>query len=339
MVSHRYALPWDHNQYIAKSDFWFFLSDRIVDVLVPLKPYGIFVTDHLHRYFAPCFSVDQYADTNSAIWNFNRNIRNANLCVASTRGTVEDVKSYSATNGSILQVPLGVEIEHFHQLKTLVSSFREPILKDPYFIWVTNSSPHKNHLNAINALRRHFENSKVNEKVVITGFGTQWFNPDAKISAENDSWVNFQSPYVSQVREAFRELGRRHLERILFVGEVDDVSYVRYLKDANFIWHNVLADNGTYSVLEAAVFGVPGVSSDYPQMREIDELFGIGLYFFDPFSIDDTVRALGQGSEISKLHSDAVVSRIATSNWENWGDELKDRIVTRLAPPTFVKCL
>jgi glycosyltransferase involved in cell wall biosynthesis len=53
------------------------------------------------------------------------------------------------------------------------------------------------------------------------------------------------------------------------------------LNKAKFLWHPALKDNGTYSVIEAAYYGIPSLSSAYPPMHFLNEKFQLNLMFFD----------------------------------------------------------
>jgi len=113
--------------------------------------------------------------------------------------------------------------------------------------------------------------------------------------------------------------------RIRFLGAVPDDAYARVLRSARFLAHNVIADNGTFSAVEAALLGTPSVSSDYPQMREIDEAFGLGLRFFDPFDERATAEALLAGESLPPPPDD-VGRRIRDLSWRAWDESLVEAI-------------
>ena len=92
-------------------------------------------------------------------------------------------------------------------------------------------------------------------------------------------------------------------------------------------------------MLEAALLGRPSISSDYPQMREIDEAFGLGLRFFDPFDERDTAVALRAGESLPAPSAD-VVQRIRSRTWRSWDDTLVDAIRQTISSPrSRIACL
>jgi glycosyltransferase involved in cell wall biosynthesis len=127
------------------------------------------------------------------------------------------------------------------------------------------------------------------------------------------------------VREAVAALVPEVRRRIRFLGAVPDDAYARVLRSARFLAHNVIADNGTFSAVEAALLGTPSVSSDYPQMREIDEACGLGLRFFDPFDERATAEALRAGESLPPP-PDSVGRRIRDLGWRAWDDSLVEAI-------------
>ena len=129
----------------------------------------------------------------------------------------------------------------------------------------------------------------------------------------------------ARVREAADALRPAVRSRLRFLGAVPDTDYARVLRSARFLAHNVIADNGTFSVLEAALLGCPSVSSDYPQIREIDDAFGLGLRFFDPFDECGTAAALLAGESLPPPSGD-VGRRIQDRSWRSWDDSLLDAI-------------
>jgi hypothetical protein len=98
-ISGRYQVPADGGADFRDCGFWLFVSDRLEYPLVPLRPYGVFVTDHLQRYVPEIFDATAYADPDSAPWNFLRNVRNADLVVATSRDTAADVIGYAGARG------------------------------------------------------------------------------------------------------------------------------------------------------------------------------------------------------------------------------------------------
>lgn len=335
-ISDSYYLPKDSSGLLMDCTHWFFVSDRIMEVLLPLKPYGIFVTDHLHRYYPYIFHENAYAAQEYCIWNFQRNIRNADLCVASTDGTVEDVVSFSGATGKIIKVPIGMDVEHFLQLINKCGEGQDGCsFTFPYFIWVTNSSHHKNHENALLALKKFFgQNARLH--IVVVGCNTDLFSPNIEANLCDSRRAAASDAYISRIRNMIAEEFEEYSDRIHFEGEVTDERYVQLLRDAEFLWHNVIADNGTYSIIEAACLGVPSVSSNYPQVKEICDLLQLNVRYFDPYDVQLTAQALLEGPDPSVIDRQCTIKRVCTTGHEEWTDELKKSLIEIDSPR---KCL
>ena len=76
------------------------------------------------------------------------------------------------------------------------------------------------------------------------------------------------------------------------MGDVSDKVYARLLKNAQFLWHPALYDNGTFAVMEAAYLGVPSLSALYPAMEYMNQKFELNLQFFDPRNPQGMAEAL-----------------------------------------------
>jgi hypothetical protein len=73
-----------------------------------------------------------------------------------------------------------------------------------------------------------------------------------------------------------------------FVGELSDAAYLRAVAGAAVVWHNVIIDNGTFVVFDAARANRHVVSSDYPQIRYLCERYGVAPIWHQP---DDSIGA------------------------------------------------
>ncbi len=321
-ISADYQVPSDGERDFRDCDFWLFVSDRLDRPLVPVRPYGILVTDHLQRYVPEIFEGGAYADSQSAAWNFLRNVRNADLVVATSRDTAQDVATYAGALGRILRLPTALDVDHFLSLQTGGVAAGPSVCGGDYFVWVTNASPHKNHLRMLQSLRRYYEELGGGLDTVVTGLGTECFDSRLAGTARRHASQIWDHPHVRQVRELLDGpcAGIRH--RIHLRGLVPDPEYVRVVGGCRFLAHNVLADNGTFSVVEAALLGRNAVSSDYPQMREIDESFGLGLRFFDPFDVAATARAIRDAEREPRFLPAGVLERIREHDWRRWDGAL-----------------
>lgn len=339
-MSADYQVPSDGDRDFLDCDFWLFVSDRLDRPLVPARPYGILVTDHLQRYVPEIFDGGAYADSHSAAWNFLRNVRNADLVVATSRDTAQDVAAYAGALGRILRLPMAVDVDHFLTLQTSGVAAGPRGSDGDYFVWVTNASPHKNHLRMLHALRHYYEELGGGLDTVVTGLGTECFDSRLGGAARVHASHTWDHPHVRQVRELLDGACAGIRQRIHLRGLVPDSDYVRVVAGARFLAHNVLADNGTFSVVEAALLGRKAVSSDYPQMREIDESFGLGLRFFDPFDVAATARAIRDAELYAPLLPAGVVDRIREHDWRRWDGVLTTAIADIIGRGrTEVACL
>lgn len=324
-ISNRYQVPGDGAADFHDCDFWLFVSDRLACPLVPLRPYGVFVTDHLQRYVPEIFDAPAYADPDSAPWNFLRNVRNADLVVVTSRDTAADALGFAGARGPVLRLPTTLDVDHFERLAATAEAGGDeadpPLPTRPFFAWVTNPSPHKNQLRMLGAIDRYCRELGGSLEIVVTGVWTDLFDPDLPAERRAGREPQWNTPHVCRVREAVAALEPEVRRRIRFLGAVSDQAYARVLRSARFLAHNVIADNGTFSVVEAALLGRPAVSSDYPQMREIDQVFGLGLRFFDPFDELTTAEALVAGESLPPP-PDSVGRRIRDLSWRAWDDSL-----------------
>jgi glycosyltransferase involved in cell wall biosynthesis len=328
-ISGRYQVPTDGGADFRDCGFWLFVSDRLEYPLVPLRPYGVFVTDHLQRYVPEIFDATAYADPDSAPWNFLRNVRNADLVVATSRDTAADVIGYAGARGPVVRLPTTLDVDHFTRLAAAAEAAAADadgmLPAAPFFAWVTNPSPHKNQFRMLRAIDRYLRALGGGLEIVVTGVWTDLFDPDLPAERRAGREPQWNTPHVCQVRETVAALAPEVRRRIRFLGAVPDDAYARVLRSARFLAHNVIADNGTFSAVEAALLGTPAVSSDYPQMREIDEAFGLGLRFFDPFDERATAEALLAGESLPPP-PDSVGRRIRDLSWRAWDDSLVEAI-------------
>lgn len=339
-ISESYQVPLDGHDNFLGCDFWFVVSDRLLYPLIPLRPYGLFVTDHLQRYVPEIFDTAMYQAAWAAPWNFLRAVRNANLTVVMSEATARDVEAYSGCLHTIVQVPTTIDLDHFRKIASRPEACQQSVTASPYCVWVTNSSQHKNHLRMLQAIRQYFDKHGGGLDVVVTGHNTELFNPRLVLGVDDRRWGIWKHPYVAKVREAVGEIPEEWKERIHWVGCVADAEYIAILRNSCFLVHNVLADNGTFSVVEAGILGCPAMSSDYPQMRQIDEQFGLGLHFFDGFDPAATAVAMSELEGTQPHFNSDLLNAIGKFTWRAWDDTVVDAIETIVgAPRKEIACL
>ncbi|MPR11896.1 glycosyltransferase [Microvirga tunisiensis] len=260
----KYLLPVDHAYDFLDCDFWLLATSSIEQPIVPLRPYCVFSQDFLQRYF-PSPWIDYYE--NGTI----QTARTAACVFASTPHTLEDVVQYvGIPRRKTALVPLAVD---YSKLKTAdEGSGLEG--RSNYFVWPTNAAPHKNHLMTLEALSRYYQVQQGALDCHVTGVNSQLLDPDF---AADESKL---TKHVKEVR-AYLAAHPALKQRIHFLGDLPDEEYASVIRDAQFLLHNVVMDNGTYTVIEAAYAGTPSLSSDYPPMRYLSAKFSLNVEFFD----------------------------------------------------------
>lgn len=251
-------------------------------MLTPLRPYYAYAPDFIQRYVPQI-----YGDTvnwDSLAWKMNTalllTIRAADKVLVTTPKTGEDAVGYAgAARENVILMPMWMN--DFIRGEAPV----DPGLSSPYVLWISNPAHHKNHLRALAALERYYEMGG-NLDFVLIGPLTDRLSP---------SWHRrpreIKDPYWMKVADKIADT-RRTRQRLKFFGEVSDERYLSLVSGAKFVWHNVLYDNGSFVALESARLGTPLLSSDYPQMRYICELFSIPASFFPPLEVEETAEAL-----------------------------------------------
>ncbi len=239
-------------------DFWLVISDRVTRPIAPLKPYGMMIYDYIQRYVPEIFTSSFSDDS------FLAAARNAHFVLTTTPSTREDAIQYA-----------GLPRHRTHlapmEFDTFNSNSSTKKIDGDYIVWPSNVSPHKNHLTALKALNIYYGEYDGKLKVVMTGTHTQVFN--------NDTLDN-ESDYIENVIDQIKKYDtvQKNLE---IAGDLTIHDYISILKSAKFLWHPTLIDNGTYSVIEAAYYNVPSLSSNYPQMQYINNRFNLNLSFFN----------------------------------------------------------
>lgn len=294
-----YQVPDDGIMQFLDCDLWVIVSDRLENSLLPIRPYLMMVYDYIQRY-ERVLSEEQNRSCLSAA-------RHAQGIMVTTRFTRGDAIQYA-----------GVPERKVFQVPMLAPAFvpnvghQQARAGRPYFVWTTNPSPHKNHVHAFKALRLYYEKHGGQLECRVTGFGTGQLLESKHRHLRALEGICQSSPAL-----------RRNL---VFLGELPDPSFQDELQGAEFLWHAGRIDNGTFSVVEAAHLGTPALSSDYPAMREIADLFSLPLLWMDP---DDPVDMAGQlirmereAQEIRALLPSAEIlaakslERLAPAYWE-----------------------
>lgn len=261
-----YTVPDDGIQQFTDCDLWVIVSDRVSLPLLPIRPYVLMVYDYLQRYSLPLSQEQNQA--------FLALARAAERVLVTSEFTRQDALQFvGLPNDRVTKVPMLAP--SFVDLRN-----REALEPDvaPYFLWTTNLAAHKNHENAVKALRAYYTKYQGRLDCRVSGVDT-------------DKLLKADHPHLAPLRAVWKSCPalKRHLK---VAGELADEPYQSTLADARFLWHQAAIDNGTFSVVEAAQLGVPSLSSDYPAMREIDAQFQLSMLWMDPDDSDQMAQQL-----------------------------------------------
>ena len=272
LLMDHYMVPKDGVCDFADCSFWMLVSDRTLWPIVPLRPHAVMVYDYLQRYVPEIFG------THHSVYEISQieTDRQADFLLTTTPQTRMDAIHYAGVYpGKVVLSPM-----EFDPLD--LPAGPNPMEQD-YFIWTTNITVHKNHMRALEALEIYYQELGGTLNCVVTGYDTEKLNIRKKLADPQE--------YVAKIRERIRR-ARFTKSQFQVPGHLSTQSYVTMLSHASFLFHAAQADNGTFSVIEAAFHGVPSLSTDYPQMRYIDERFGVKATFTDPFSARAMAQAL-----------------------------------------------
>lgn len=268
-TSEIYGVLSDGMKNFSDCDAWIFVSDRLSQPPLPLRPQIYMVYDYLQRYLS-FEGVGRGGDR-----TFLENVHRGHHVLVTTNFTRQDAIHYAGLPASkVTKVPMLAPIFK-RDASSAVAREQNPA---GYFVWATNGSAHKNQLRALQALEIYYGEMGGRLRCFITDVNTKHLFSD-------------RFPELRETRDLYQgnDLLRRKLK---WLGELSDPAYRRTLSQARFIWHTALIDNGTFSVVEAESLGVRALSSDYPPMREIAAQFGLNLTFFDPRDVRGMAKAL-----------------------------------------------
>lgn len=276
-------------------DYLIFTADRVPGTVFTTRPFAVVAHDYIQRYCPEIFG----AYYEHPYINF---VRKADAVLTTTPATAGDVTQYAGVKKeNVILTPL------MFDLLTASEETGEEIpreLQNDFFLWSTNSAPHKNHKKALLALSDYYsKGGKL--RCVITGVNTKLFDvrmTEKKLGTDN---IN---PYVSEIRKIISSDSM--LKKNLIVkGNLPKTQYINVLRRAKFVFHPGYADNGNGTAIDAASLGVPTVCSDYPAMRYISEYVGLNAHFFDPFDIDSISQALFDAQDGCELYAKLVPDR------------------------------
>lgn len=252
-MEENYLILNDGMNYFADCDYLLFTADRVLGNLLSLRPYGVIAHDYIQRYIPEVVDEDIY---------FLKLARNADAVYTTTSITKKDCIQYAGVpERNIHLLPL-----FFEEIK-VKSNYAT---KHKYFLWSTNTNPHKNHKTVLKALEKYYAEGGTLE-CYMTGTNTDKFNIKKEYSEENN--------YIAEIREYIQQskVLKKHIK---IWGNLPKEKYLSILGGAEFFLHAGYADNGNGTAFDAAMLNVLTVSSDYPAMRNMDKVIKLNMVFF-----------------------------------------------------------
>lgn len=277
-----YCFPSDGANDFYDCDLWVIISDRLPAPLLPFKPYAFIIYDYIQRYVPEIFGDSNTAWDNQ-VSNLLYSVQRASKVFTTTPSTQKDLISYAGVDKERIHL---LEMD-FHPLETGIVNFDFHVPEN-YILWATNTTYHKNQLTAIDAYEMYTQELGGNLNLVITGNWTEYFDAKNEFASDDPIANSLQVQYLR--KKIKKSLGLS--KRVYIMGNVSDKIYAHLLKNAQFLWHPALYDNGTFAVMEAAYLGVPSLSARYPAMEYINQKFELNLQFFDPRNPKEMAGAL-----------------------------------------------
>jgi hypothetical protein len=258
----------DGANHMMDCDLWVFISDRVPEPILALRPYAVIVYDYLQRY--------QPILTHGADQPYLDFARKACATIVTSAFTEQDALNYA-----------GIERKKLFYAPTIAPDFSSedtaPVSDDavsekPYFLWTTNAAPHKNHLNALKGIIEYYEFHNGQLDCHVSGVDT-----DKIFKGKIGNLEEFYALYKS-----YKKLKKK----MTIKGYLTERMYKKSLRQAQFVFHPTLIDNGTFAVFEAAQMAVPSLTNSYPAMQEYDARFKLNLTYMNARKPQDIASML-----------------------------------------------
>ena len=160
----------DGASFLMDCDYHIYLTDRSGDFapVFTLKPFAMVVHDYIQRY---CKDV---IDPRIATIVYE-NQRRADVLLCTSAATRQDCIASGIKKDKLIQIPyLFASVKGRKIDDNEVDSIK--IEPKSYFLWSTNTGPHKNHIIALKALAKYYQDGGT-LTCVVTGVNTQLMNP------------------------------------------------------------------------------------------------------------------------------------------------------------------
>lgn len=266
-----YCTPDDGISFFQDCDFILFTADRLIRPLYTLVPYGCILHDYIQR-FVPEILGGYYEGESLDM------ARRASCCFTTTPSTFLDAVQYGGVNNKkVHQIPLFFASIPYSAPRTQK--------RKKYFVWSTNTNRHKKHKFALAALAEYYERGGT-LKCYITGANTSLFSMDH---------CDDKSPYATDYTKEISNIIESNIllkKNLVIYGELSKMKYQRLLQGAAFFMHPGYADNGNGTAFDAAMMGVPTLSTDYPAMRNMADVTGIKMAFFEKDNVEELSELL-----------------------------------------------
>ncbi|MEI7374904.1 glycosyltransferase [Dickeya chrysanthemi] len=267
-----FIIPDDGINYGFDCDLWLIISDRVEVPLLPVKPVVFMVYDYLQR-------RNNFLDQRIN-WLLIDAVRRADKVLVTSEFTYNDAFQYAGIKKERLsKVPMLIPDFSIENEKFKVDGYEFSLSnrmdsdKEKYFVWTTNAAPHKNIDKVFEALKIYYEIYNGTMKCVVTGVNTE----NILQSAEK---------HILRAKKVY-SLSKKMKKNIIFKGNLSDYEYKLVLKSSEFLLHSANGDNGTFSVVEAAFYGVPSLSNFYPAIDEMNKNYNLNLSYFNVFDEHD----------------------------------------------------
>lgn len=273
----QWTAPHDGGAGFLDCDLWLVVSDRCPARVLPLRPLAALIYDCIQRYVPELFDAGAWHLYETS---FREQALGAWRVLATTPATQRDLIDFAGVPARRTRL-LPIHYLPPEPPPELPSETATGADEAGPVLWLSNASPHKNHL------------------MVLAGLEEYWAGGgrlDALLAGvETDRLAGGSAvPYHVEVQRRIAGLGRWR-QRLSVVGELPELAFRRAVRSAAALLHGARADNGTFAVIDAGVCGTPAVSSDYPQMRHVAETFALAPRWFaadDPAGLAARLREI-----------------------------------------------